>query len=185
MNDFLQSIEQRTARVGVIGLGYVGLPLVLLFAEERFEVLGFDIDASKIEALNGGESYIRHIGAQRVRRAFCDLNARATDDFAKLASCDAIIVCVPTPLGAHREPDLKYIRITAETIAHHLRPGQLVVLESTTYPGTTREELLTRFTEKGLECGRDFYLAFSPEREDPGNPTFNTKNIPKVIGGID
>ena len=185
MDDFLHSIHQRTARVGVIGLGYVGLPLVLLFAEERFEVLGFDVDAAKIEALNRGESYIRHIGADRVRRAFCDLNARATDDFAKLASCDAIIVCVPTPLGAHREPDLKYIRITAETIAHHLRPGQLIILESTTYPGTTREELLTRFTEKGFECGRDFYLAFSPEREDPGNATFNTKNIPKVVGGID
>jgi len=185
MDDFLRSIEQRTARVAVIGLGYVGLPLVLLFAEEGFPVLGFDVDPAKTEALNRGESYIRHIGAERVRRAFCELGARASGDFSLLASCDAIIVCVPTPLGAHREPDLKYIRITAETISNHLRPGQLVVLESTTYPGTTREEMLTRFTAKGLECGRDFFLAFSPEREDPGNPKFNTKNTPKIVGGID
>ncbi|MCU1227709.1 MAG: nucleotide sugar dehydrogenase [Acidobacteria bacterium] len=183
--DLAAKIAGRTARVGVIGLGYVGLPLVLLFEEAGFPVVGFDVDAAKTEALTRGESYIRHIGAARIGKAFTAGAAVATTDFARLAECDAIIVCVPTPLGPHREPDLKYVRITAETIARHLRPGQLVVLESTTYPGTTREELLTRFVEKGLVCGTDFFLAFSPEREDPGNERYNTKNIPKVVGGID
>ncbi|HEX9985057.1 MAG TPA: nucleotide sugar dehydrogenase [Thermoanaerobaculia bacterium] len=178
-------IERHEATVGVIGLGYVGLPLVLLFAEAGFPVLGFDVDEAKAEALNRGDSYIRHIGAERVRDSFVGGPAVATADFSRLGECDAILICVPTPLGDHREPDLKYIRITGETIAQHLRPGQLVVLESTTYPGTTREELLTRFTAKGLECGREFFLAFSPEREDPGNPRFNTRNIPKVVGGMD
>jgi UDP-N-acetyl-D-glucosamine dehydrogenase len=182
----LSKIESRTATVGVIGLGYVGLPLVLLFAENGFPVIGFDVDEKKTSALTAGESYIRHIGSDRVAAAFRGERAvSATTDFARLADCDAIIVCVPTPLGEHREPDLKYVRITAETIARTLRAGQLVVLESTTYPGTTREELLTRFTEKGLACGTDFFLAFSPEREDPGNERFNTKNIPKVVGGMD
>jgi UDP-N-acetyl-D-glucosamine dehydrogenase len=183
--DLAAKIAGRTARVGVIGLGYVGLPLVLLFEEAGFPVVGFDVDAAKTEALMRGESYIRHIGGARIGKAFTAGAALATTDFARLAECDAIIVCVPTPLGPHREPDLKYVRITAETIARHLRPGQLVVLESTTYPGTTREELLTRFVEKGLVCGTDFFLAFSPEREDPGNERYNTKNIPKVVGGID
>jgi len=182
----LARISDRSARVGVIGLGYVGLPLVLLFEEAGFPVIGFDVDEAKTTALTRGESYIRHIGAERIAKAFTGGgNVIATTDFARLGQCDAIIVCVPTPLGAHREPDLKYVRITAETIARHLRPGQLVVLESTTYPGTTREEMLTRFVEKGFVCGRDFFLAFSPEREDPGNEKFNTKNIPKVVGGID
>jgi len=182
----LARISDRSARVGVIGLGYVGLPLVLLFEEAGFPVIGFDVDEAKTTALTRGESYIRHIGAERIAKAFTGGgNVVATTDFARLGECDAIIVCVPTPLGAHREPDLKYVRITAETIARHLRPGQLVVLESTTYPGTTREEMLTRFVEKGFVCGRDFFLAFSPEREDPGNEKFNTKNIPKVVGGID
>ncbi|HEX7153255.1 MAG TPA: nucleotide sugar dehydrogenase [Thermoanaerobaculia bacterium] len=183
--ELLAKIERREARVGVIGLGYVGLPLVLLFAEAGFPVLGFDVDESKADALNRGDSYIRHIGADRVRHAFVGGTANATADFTRLGECDAILICVPTPLGDHREPDLKYIRITGETIARHLRPGQLIVLESTTYPGTTREELLTRFSAKGFECGREFFLAFSPEREDPGNARFNTKNIPKVVGGID
>ncbi|HEY0141507.1 MAG TPA: nucleotide sugar dehydrogenase [Thermoanaerobaculia bacterium] len=180
----LGKIEARTARVGVIGLGYVGLPLVLLFEEAGFGVIGFDVDAKKAEALTRGESYIRHIGVDRVKRAF-ERRAAATTEFDRLAECDAIIVCVPTPLGRHREPDLKYIRITAETIAKVLRPGQIVALESTTYPGTTREELLTRFEATGLHCGSDYFLAFSPEREDPGNEHFNTRNIPKVVGGID
>ncbi|HEX6160123.1 MAG TPA: nucleotide sugar dehydrogenase, partial [Thermoanaerobaculia bacterium] len=180
----LDKIEAKTARVGVIGLGYVGLPLVLLFEEAGFGVTGFDVDAKKAEALTRGESYIRHIGVDRVKRAFGG-RAIATTDFDQLAECDAIVVCVPTPLGRHREPDLKYIRITGETIARVLRPGHLVVLESTTYPGTTREELLTRFEDTGLECGKDFFLAFSPEREDPGNEHFHTRNIPKVVGGID
>jgi UDP-N-acetyl-D-glucosamine dehydrogenase len=181
----LDRIATKRATVGVIGLGYVGLPLVLLFEEAGFPVVGFDVDANKTEALSRGESYIRHIGVDRIQRAFRGERARATTDFGHIPACDAIIICVPTPLGAHREPDLTYIRATAETVAKTLRPGQLVVLESTTYPGTTREELLTRFTAGGLRCGVDFFLAFSPEREDPGNEKFNTKNIPKVVGGID
>ena len=180
-----ERLRTHTATVGVIGLGYVGLPLALLYSEQGFPVLGFDVDPKKVDALNRGASYIRHIGVERVAKAFLEQGAKATDDFSQLAQCDAIIVCVPTPLGEHREPDLKYIRITAETIAKHLRPGQLIVLESTTYPGTTREELLTRFESTGMKCGADFFLAFSPEREDPGNEHFNTRTIPKVVGGID
>ncbi len=182
---FLEKIETRTLRVGVIGLGYVGLPLVLLFEERGFPVLGFDVDPQKAELLNAGQSYIRHIGEERIRKAFKKDRVEATTNFDRLGECDAIIICVPTPLGAHREPDLRYIRMTAETIMDRLRPGQLVVLESTTYPGTTREELLTRFEKTGLVCGKDFFLAFSPEREDPGNERFNTKTIPKVVGGMD
>ena len=185
LNDLLEGIRTRTARVGVIGLGYVGLPLVLLFEEAGFNVLGFDVDEKKTAALSRGESYIRHIGPERIAKAFRDKRAAATNDFARLRECDAIIICVPTPLGTHREPDLKYIRMTAEAIAEHLRAGQLVVLESTTYPGTTREELLPRLEAGGLKCGVDFFLAFSPEREDPGNERFNTKTIPKVVGAID
>jgi UDP-N-acetyl-D-glucosamine dehydrogenase len=181
----LEAIRTRNARVGVIGLGYVGLPLVLLFEQEGFPVIGFDVDASKAAALNRGQSYIKHIGVDRIRKAFDKDRVIATTNFDRLAECDAIIICVPTPLGTHREPDLKYIRMTAEAITERLRPGQLIVLESTTYPGTTREELLTRFEAKGLVCGRDYFLAFSPEREDPGNEHFNTKTIPKIVGAID
>jgi UDP-N-acetyl-D-glucosamine dehydrogenase len=180
-----EKLRARNATVGVIGMGYVGLPLALLFSENGFKVLGFDVDANKVDALNRGASYIRHIGVDRVATAFLEKGAKATADFAHLGECDAIIVCVPTPLGQHREPDLKYIRITAETIAKHLRRGQVIVLESTTYPGTTREEMLVRFESTGMKCGVDFFLAFSPEREDPGNERFNTKTIPKVVGGID
>ena len=185
LDALLASINTREARVGVIGLGYVGLPLVLLFAEAGFPVLGFDVDTKKTEMLNRGETYIRHIGRDRIAGAFASDKVFATVDFDRLAECDVIIICVPTPLGTHREPDLKYIRITAEEIAPRLRPGQLVVLESTTYPGTTREELLPRFEAGGLVCGRDFFIGFSPEREDPGNEKFNTRNIPKVVGGLD
>jgi UDP-N-acetyl-D-glucosamine dehydrogenase len=185
LGTFLDRVASREAVVGVVGLGYVGLPLVLIFEEAGFPVIGFDVDQEKARRLTAGDSYIRHIGPERVRKAFVGGKARAVSDFAAMAECDAIIVCVPTPLGTHREPDLKYIRITAETIAKHLRKGQLVVLESTTYPGTTREELLTRFEATGLVCGTDFFLAFSPEREDPGNEKFNTRNIPKVVGGVD
>jgi UDP-N-acetyl-D-glucosamine dehydrogenase len=185
LETFLRKIEDRTAVVGVIGLGYVGLPLALIFREAGFGVVGFDTDPRKAAALERGDSYIRHIGPERVRKAFESDRMSATTDFAQLAGCDAILICVPTPLGEHREPDLTYVRSTAVQIADRLRPGQLVVLESTTYPGTTREELLTRFEEKGLRCGTDYFLAFSPEREDPGNPKFNTKNIPKIVGGMD
>jgi UDP-N-acetyl-D-glucosamine dehydrogenase len=186
LDALIEKIDSRVARVGVIGLGYVGLPLVLLFAESGFEVTGFDVDPKKAQALRAGESYIRHIGAARVRAAFVDQpRASATIDFAQLAACDAIIICVPTPLGDHREPDLSYVRATADAVAKTLRRGQLLILESTTYPGTTREELLPRFEAGGLTCGRDFFLAFSPEREDPGNESYSAKTIPKVVGGID
>jgi UDP-N-acetyl-D-glucosamine dehydrogenase len=181
----LSRIRSRQARVGVIGLGYVGLPLALLFEESGFPVTGFDVDPKKPEALLRGESYIRHIGKERVAGAFERGRIEATTAFDRLAECDAVLICVPTPLGRHREPDLSFVRSTADEVARRLRPGQLVVLESTTYPGTTREELLPRFTARGFACGADFFLAFSPEREDPGNKSFNTQTIPKVVGGID
>jgi UDP-N-acetyl-D-glucosamine dehydrogenase len=178
-------ISDRSARVGIIGLGYVGLPLALLFEESGFPVIGFDVDPAKPETLHRGESYIRHIGKERVAKAFARGRIVATTDFDRLVECDAILVCVPTPLGRHREPDLSFIRATGDDVARRLRPGQLVVLESTTYPGTTREELLSRLEARGLECGKGFFLAFSPEREDPGNESFHTQNIPKVVGGMD
>jgi UDP-N-acetyl-D-glucosamine dehydrogenase len=178
-------ISGRSAHVGIIGLGYVGLPLALLFEESGFAVTGFDLDPSKPLALHRGESYIRHIGKERVAKAFARGRIVATTDFDRLGECDAILVCVPTPLGRHREPDLSFIRVTGDEVARRLRPGQLVVLESTTYPGTTREELLPRFEAHGLACGEGFFLAFSPEREDPGNKSFHTQNIPKVVGGMD
>jgi UDP-N-acetyl-D-glucosamine dehydrogenase len=181
----LERIADRTARVGVIGLGYVGLPLALLFEEAGFEVTGFDVDPAKPEALHRGESYIRHIGAEKVSQAFARGRVVATTDFDRLGECDAVVICVPTPLGRHREPDLSFIRSTVAEVAKRLRSGQLVVLESTTYPGTTREELVPPFEARGLECGTDVFVAFSPEREDPGNPRFHTQNIPKVVGGID
>jgi UDP-N-acetyl-D-glucosamine dehydrogenase len=181
----LRSIQDRTAKVGVIGLGYVGLPLALLFEEAGFRVVGLDVDPAKPRALALGESYIRHIGAERVAAAFGRGRITATTDFGRLSECDAIVVCVPTPLGRHREPDLSYVRATADSIAAVLRRGQVVVLESTTYPGTTRDELLPRFTARGLRCGEEFFLAFSPEREDPGNARFNTRNIPKIVGGLE
>lgn len=180
-----RAIEQRQFRVGVIGLGCVGLPLALLFEQCGFSVIGFDTDPEKAGMLLRGESYIRHIGADRIRSAVSRGRFLAVSQFDSLRKCDGVIVCVPTPLGEHREPDLTYIRLTADLIAKHLRRGQLVVLESTTYPGTTREELLRRLAASGLECGHEYFLAFSPEREDPGNDSFGTKNIPKVVGGID
>ena len=185
LTDLRTLINRRECAIGVIGLGYVGLPLALLFEESGFPVTGFDVDPAKPETLHRGESYIRHIGRDRVARAFAGGRIVATVDFDRLPECDAVLVCVPTPLGRHREPDLSYIRATGDEVARRLRPGQLVVLESTTYPGTTREELLPRFLASGLECGKGFFLAFSPEREDPGNKIFHTQNIPKVVGGID
>jgi UDP-N-acetyl-D-glucosamine dehydrogenase len=185
IEDLLRRIEARSAVVGIVGLGYVGLPLALLFEEAGFPVVGFDVDAGKPEILARGQSYLRHIDAGRIAGAVSRGRFTATADFDRLTQCDAILICVPTPLGRHREPDLSFIRRTAEEIALRLRSGQLVVLESTTYPGTTREELLPRFEATGRKSGTDFFLAFSPEREDPGNPKFTTKTIPKLVGGID
>ncbi|MBA2355135.1 MAG: nucleotide sugar dehydrogenase [Acidobacteria bacterium] len=184
MTDILSRINDRTAVVGIIGQGYVGLPLGLVFEEAGFTVLGLDVDQAKIDALTRGESYIRHIGSERVRDAVARGRFRATTNFEQLSECDAVLVCVPTPLGEHREPDLSYIHKTTAVIAAHLRKGQLVVLESTTYPGTTDEEVLPILEATGLRCPDDFLLAFSPEREDPGNAHFNTKSIPKVVGGV-
>jgi UDP-N-acetyl-D-glucosamine dehydrogenase len=184
MSDILQRITDRTAVVGIIGQGYVGLPLALVFEEAGFQVVGFDVDPAKVERLSRGESYIKHIGSDRVAVAIKGGRFTVTSDFDGLAGCDAILICVPTPLGRHREPDLSYVHGTAEEIARRLRPGQLVVLESTTYPGTTDEEVLPRLEASGLRCPDDFLLAFSPEREDPGNAKYSTKTIPKVVGGV-
>lgn len=169
-------------KIGVIGLGYVGLPLALHFAEKSAEVTGFDIDGSKVDIINSGKSPIGHIKHERIASALTNLTA--TSDPASMAEVDAIIICVPTPLTAQREPDLSYIRSTIDLIAPHLKKGQLISLESTTYPGTTREEISTVVEEKGFKIGEDFYVVYSPEREDPGNKNYNTSTIPKVIGGF-
>src|SRR5262245_32109042 len=181
-DDLKQRLASDHATVGVIGLGYVGLPLALTMVEAGKRVIGLDVDAAKVERLDQGQSYIRHIEASRIVAA--GKRFRATTDFRALTDCDAIIVCVPTPLTEGREPDLSYVSRTAETIAKHLRAGQLVVLESTTYPGTTEEVMQPILERGGLRVGRDYHLAFSPEREDPGNPRFNTKTIPKLVGGV-
>ncbi|HEY7309678.1 MAG TPA: nucleotide sugar dehydrogenase [Gemmataceae bacterium] len=182
--ELLGRIEERTARVAVVGLGYVGLPLAETFAWGGYPVLGFDIDADKIARLNRGESYIGHICPERVTELVNSGRFEATSDPRRFAESDAIIICVPTPLGEAREPDLSYIVNTAVTLRPHLRRGQLIVLESTTYPGTTEDLLLPLLEESGLKAGRDFFLAYSPEREDPGNRDYATRNIPKVIGGL-
>lgn len=181
---FRAKLADKTLHIGVIGQGYVGLPLGLVFCEAGFKVVGFDLDEKKISTLNAGRSYIKHIGAERVAQAVQSGRFVASSDFSGLKDCDAIFICVPTPLGPHREPDLSYVHNTAQVIATHLRPGQLVVLESTTYPGTTDQEVLPLLEASGLKSPRDFWLAFSPEREDPGNKDFSTKSIPKVVGGV-
>lgn len=179
-----KKIGSKQASIGVIGLGYVGLPLVKLFLRNGFHVVGFDIDPKKVASLNLGKSYIRHISAQELKVFLARKAFKATRDFSELGKVDAIIICVPTPLDSHKNPDLSYVLNTTESIAKYLRKGQLVVLESTTYPGTTEEEMLPILVRGGLRPGKDFFLAFSPEREDPGNRTFATERIPKVIGGL-
>jgi UDP-N-acetyl-D-glucosamine dehydrogenase len=181
----LSKIEQRTAVVGVIGLGYVGLPLALAFAERGMRVLGFDTDSCKHDLLSAGRSYIQHIASERVKRAVDSRHFAAAASFGRLSECDAIVICVPTPLTESRDPDLSFVAATTEEIKAVLRPGQLVVLESTTYPGTTDELVRGILEATGLRSGRDFFLAFSPEREDPGNATYTTTTIPKVVGGCD
>jgi UDP-N-acetyl-D-glucosamine dehydrogenase len=175
--------RSRQAKVGIIGLGYVGLPLVCAVAEQGFKALGFDIDAMKIAILSAGGSYINHISAESIAALGGSGRFEATDDFSRLDEVDVILLCVPTPLTRQREPDLTYVVRTTESIAQHLRSGQLVVLESTTYPGTTREVMRPILERGGLRSGRDFFLAYSPEREDPGNQQFGTSTIPKVVGG--
>jgi UDP-N-acetyl-D-glucosamine dehydrogenase len=178
-------ISGRTALVGIIGMGYVGLPLALTFVERGFRVLGFDVDSAKIDALARGESYIRHLDAGRLKAACASGRFGATSDFDRLSEPDAILICVPTPLTPQREPDMSYVESTARQIAKRVRPGQLVVLESSTYPGTTDELVRGIVETSGLKSGRDFFLAYSPEREDPGNKNFTTSTIPKVVGGAD
>lgn len=175
-------LRERQAVIGIIGLGYVGLPLALRYAEEGFRVLGIDVDADKVARLNRGASYIAHIGASQVEAAR-EAGFAASTDFSRAAEADALIICVPTPLTAYREPDLSFVIGTVESLLPHMRPGQLLSLESTTYPGTTEEELRPRLESCGLRVGQDMFLVFSPEREDPGNPHFNTRTIPKVCGG--
>jgi UDP-N-acetyl-D-glucosamine dehydrogenase len=177
-------VARREYTVGVIGLGYVGLPLVLRFGEVGFRVIGFDIDAPKIKQLNDGASYIQHVPGARVQALLAAGRLEATADLERLAEPDAVIICVPTPLTKHRDPDLRYVEKTADAVAVTLRRNQLVCLESTTYPGTTDEIVLPRLEARGLRVGEDFFLAFSPEREDPGNTQFDTATIPKVVGGV-
>jgi len=173
------------ARVGIIGLGYVGLPLARAFVDRGSAVVGFDTDAEKVGRLARGESYIGHIGDETVRAMVAGGRFEATVDFGRLGEADAAIICVPTPLTDAREPDLGYVVASARAVAAALRPGQLVVLESTTYPGTTRDVVLPILESSGLVAGRDFFLAYSPEREDPGNPSYSAPTIPKVVGGLD
>jgi UDP-N-acetyl-D-glucosamine dehydrogenase len=176
-------LSERTAVIGIIGLGYVGLPLTLRYAEAGFRVLGIDIDGGKVERLNRGESYINHIAAADIARARAR-GFEATSDFTRAGEPDALIICVPTPLNAYREPDLSFVLNTTDALLPFMRPGQLLSLESTTYPGTTDEELKPRLESRGFTVGQDVFLVFSPEREDPGNPDFHTRTIPKVCGGV-
>ncbi len=179
----INRFDRKSAVIGVVGLGYVGLPLVLRFAEEGFQVLGIDIDPAKVRQLTAGRSYIKHIPSEALRRARKS-GFQATTDFSLARKADALIICVPTPLDEHREPDLSFVVNTVESLVPHIRAGQVMSLESTTYPGTTDEELVPRVSACGLTIGKDYFVVFSPEREDPGNPKFNTRTIPKVCGGV-
>jgi UDP-N-acetyl-D-glucosamine dehydrogenase len=183
VDELKRRFQERTATVGIIGLGYVGLPLVQALLDNGLSVVGVDVDTVKVEALKEGRTYIHHIPGESFREPVAKGRFLPSTDFAELARANGILICVPTPLTAHREPDLTYVENTARAIAPHLRPGQLVVLESTTYPGTTRDVVKPILESSGLKSGRDFFLAFSPEREDPGNAKFSTRVIPKVIGG--
>ncbi|MFA5806143.1 MAG: nucleotide sugar dehydrogenase [Melioribacteraceae bacterium] len=217
----LQKIEDKSASIGIIGLGYVGLPLALEFANKKFNTIGFDIDEKKVPVLMNGESYIKHIPSIKIKAAVDSKHFEATSDFSRLTSCDCIIICVPTPLDHHRQPDLSFIENSGKVVAQYLKKGQLITLESSTYPGTTEEILLPLFKQKSVKCrvknedtstslgmtinesedasaslsmtgkenpewkvGKDFFLAFSPEREDPNNPVYSTSTIPKVVGGV-
>jgi UDP-N-acetyl-D-glucosamine dehydrogenase len=180
-----QKIQQKTACVGVIGLGYVGLPLIRAFVAAGYRTMGFDVDQAKVDSLLAGHSYIEHIPSEWIRECINGGRFLPTSDMRRLAEPDALLICVPTPLNESRDPDLKYIESTAKHIAAALRPGQLVVLESTTYPGTTRDVVQPILAKRGLALGDQYFLAFSPEREDPGNPTYTAHTIPKVVGGIE
>jgi UDP-N-acetyl-D-glucosamine dehydrogenase len=179
-----QKLEQRTARLGVIGLGYVGLPLAIEFARAGFTVYGIDVDARKVAQLKRGKSYVGDVPSAHVAEAVRSGKFHPTTDFAALKKVDTVDICVPTPLNKTKDPDVSYIVAAADQVAKYLKRGQLVILESTTYPGTTDELILPRLTARGMTVGKDFFLAFSPERVDPGNPVYQTRNIPKVVGGV-
>ena len=179
------ALRKRTALVAVVGLGYVGLPLVRALHDAGYRVLGYDVDREKVAMLERGECYLRHLGPDLVPGLNASGRFRASTAAADLRDADAIVLCVPTPLGKHREPDLEYLLSSTRMVAEHLRPGHLVVLESTTFPGTTRERMLPILEAKGLRCGNDFFLAYSPEREDPGRAGSSTRTIPKLVGGVD
>ena len=181
--ELLEKLRSRQALIGIVGLGYVGLPLSLTYAEVGYRVLGLDIDQAKTDAINQGQSYIEHIDGERVAQATQEQRFQATTDFARAAEADALILCVPTPLNQYREPDLSYIRATMAGLLPYFRAGQVLSLESTTYPGTTEEELRPLIEQCGFTVGEDMFLVYSPEREDPGNAHFNTSTIPKVMGG--
>jgi UDP-N-acetyl-D-glucosamine dehydrogenase len=181
--ELTRRIESKEAVIGIIGMGYVGLPLALRFSEAGFRVTGFDLDPAKAESIADRQSYFAHIADARISVAV-DCGLAVTTNTARTAECDAIIICVPTPLGSHQEPDLSFITGTMESLINYLRPGQVVCLESTTYPGTTDEEIVPRAEQAGLNVGEDVFVVYSPEREDPGNQTFNTQTIPKVVGGV-
>lgn len=181
-DQLIRKFADRTAVIGIVGLGYVGLPLMLRYTDAGFRVLGFDIDTFKTGRLNAGESYIEHIPSGKIAAAR-QKGFEATDDFSRIAEADAVILCVPTPLNKYREPDISFVTGTTDAVKPYLRAGQVLSLESTTYPGTTEEELLPRVEENGLKAGKDIFLVYSPEREDPGNPHFETRTIPKVVGG--
>lgn len=183
LQDFLSRAKQTDLRIGIVGLGYVGLPLALRCVDAGFDVLGLDIDDAKVKDIQAGRSYIKHIAYDSIAQAR-DAGWQVTTDFSQARQTDVLIICVPTPLDKHREPDLSFVISTTESLLPHLRPGQLLSLESTTYPGTTEEELLPRVEQQGLRVGEDFFLVYSPEREDPGNPNFTTRTIPKVVGGV-
>lgn len=178
----IEKLQNKSAVIGILGLGYVGLPLMLRYAEIGYKVLGFDIDQDKIEKLNNGKSYIEHIPSNKIADAL-ERGFTATSDFSKASEADALILCVPTPLNKYRGPDLSFVTDTTDMVVPYLRKGQVLSLESTTYPGTTEEELLPRAESTGLKVGEDLFLVYSPEREDPGNPNFETRTIPKVVGG--
>jgi len=180
----LEKIKNKKVYIGIIGLGYVGLPLAREFLNKGFKVIGFDIDKEKVAKINKGESYIKHIDSEFIKKYVFSNSFSATNDFSRLKEVDVIIICVPTPIGKHYEPDLSFVLNTTKTITQHLRKGQLVILESTTYPGTTEEEILPILSNTGLKIGKDFFLGYSPEREDPGNKKFSTATIPKVVSGI-
>jgi len=180
-----EKIGNRSARVGIVGLGYVGLPLAVAFAMAGFKVLGFDIRPNNVDSVNRGKSYIADVSDENLSSAVTKKLLEATTDQSRLGEVDAICICVPTPLTAAKEPDLSYVIHESEAISKCLRPGQLVVLESTTYPGTTRQVVLPKLESSGLRCGADFFLAYSPERVDPGNKDHNVRNTPKIVGGID